>query len=134
MRILIVDDNEEICRLAYRVLTPYADCDYALGGEPALVKIEKANQADNPYDCIFLDIMMPDKDGISTLKEIRASETDQALSTKTRIKVIMLTAYNDAKHVLTSFKEQADGYIVKPFDEEKLLEEMVKLGLIKQPN
>lgn len=130
MRILIVDDNEDICRLAVRVLRTYAKCQYVVNGKKAIDEIKLAHEQNDPFDCVFLDIMMPGIDGINVLKKIRQMETDQHRIKKKRIKIIMLTAYNDAKHVLESFKEQADGYIVKPFDEEKLVEEMEKLHLI----
>ncbi len=130
MRVLVVDDNEEICKLACRVLAPYGECDYVLGGDLAINAVQDRWNGRKPFDVVFLDIMMPDKDGISTLREIRALEKTRSIQDS--LKIIMLTAFNDANHVLNAFREQADGYIVKPFDEDKLLDEMLKLGLVRK--
>lgn len=130
MRILIVDDNEDICKLVPLILDSHATCEYVLSGEEALKKVAEHWKNDKPFDVIFLDIMMPDMDGITCLKELRQMESDNAHDGSRAVKVIMLTAYNDPKHVLDSFKEHADGYIVKPFDEEKLLNEMKIIGAI----
>ncbi len=61
-------------------------------------------------DLILLDIMLPDKDGISILKELRSSNDFQ------NIPVIMLTAKSGQLDKIKGLDEGADDYITKPFD------------------
>lgn len=70
------------------------------------------------YDIIFLDHMMPDKDGIQTLAEMRESEEDQNKSTP----VICLTANAVSGARETYLKAGFDNYLTKPIDSNKLEE------------
>ncbi|MDR2953593.1 MAG: response regulator transcription factor [Prevotella sp.] len=65
------------------------------------------------YDLCILDVMMPKKDGITLVKEIRAVNTD--------IPIIFLTAKNMKDDILEGFKAGADDYITKPFSMEELV-------------
>lgn len=65
------------------------------------------------YDLCILDVMMPKKDGISLVKDIRAINTD--------IPIIFLTAKNMKDDILEGFKAGADDYITKPFSMEELV-------------
>lgn len=60
----------------------------------------------NNIDLIILDIMLPKMSGLSVLHEIRQ---------KSSVPVLMLTAVEDEYTQVTSFDEQADDYITKPF-------------------
>jgi DNA-binding response OmpR family regulator len=66
-------------------------------------------------DLILLDIQMPQKDGIETLREIRA------MKDREDIPVIMLTGVEDKSAVLESAKLGICDYILKPFGSEELL-------------
>ena len=78
-----------------------------------------ASLSSTQYDVVLLDIMMPQLDGIETLKQIK----EQTESTR----VIMMTAYSSLDRVLSSHKNGAHSYILKPFSslasvERKVLE------------
>lgn len=67
-RILIVDDNSINITVAMGLLDPLnLQCDSALSGDEAIEKVKK-----HTYDIIFMDHMMPGKDGVETTHEIRA--------------------------------------------------------------
>ncbi len=66
-------------------------------------------QSDKP-DLILLDVMLPDKDGITILKELR-----QSVAWK-NIPIIMLTAKSGQLDKIKGLDEGADDYITKPFD------------------
>lgn len=74
------------------------------------------------YDGVLLDIMMPQKDGLSVLASIKEKDPDCT--------VIMMTAYSTLDKVLKSHKIGADHYILKPFESlanvEKKIRELVK--------
>jgi DNA-binding response OmpR family regulator len=65
------------------------------------------------YDLCILDVMMPKKDGITLVKDIRAINSD--------IPIIFLTAKNMKDDVVEGFKAGADDYITKPFSMEELV-------------
>ncbi len=100
--LLIVEDdrktNEAVCeylRSAGHKIIPAYD------GDEALQIFERGN-----IDLIVLDIMLPKVSGLSVLHEIRQ---------KSSIPILMLTAVEDEYTQVTSFDEQTDDYITKPF-------------------
>jgi DNA-binding response OmpR family regulator len=110
--VLIVDDDADLRHLVRTyVENDGMRCDEADTGDIALEKIEQA-----PYDIIVLDIMMPGKDGLSVLSEIRALKSPAASTP-----VIMLTARKEEHDKLLGFKMGADDYVSKPFSPAELM-------------
>ncbi|QKE74012.1 response regulator transcription factor [Arthrobacter citreus] len=107
-RILIVDDEQEICQLVgmYLENSGYS-WDQASNGETALNKISQSN-----YDLIILDIMMPIMDGWALCKQIRETSN---------VPVIFLTAKGEEWDKVNGLKMGADDYIVKPFSPSELI-------------
>ncbi len=127
--VLIVDDNL-MNLIVFKGLLKWTkiQIDMAQSGDECLTLSD-----DKKYDIIFLDHMMPSKDGIETLHELREREDNPNLSTP----VICLTA-----NAISGAREQYieagfDDYLTKPIDSSKL-EEMIMLYLpeekIKDPN
>lgn len=103
VRLLVVDDEERIRRLLNMYLSREGfQIDEAMDGAEALEKFEE-----NHYDCILLDVMMPEKDGFEVLQEIRDK--------KDQTPIILLTAKGEESDRVTGFETGADDYIVKPF-------------------
>lgn len=106
--VLIADDDKNICELirlylekeGYSVTSVY-------DGEMALLSAMRQD-----YSVIILDIMMPQKDGIEVLKEIRK---------KSNVPVIMLTAKGETVDKVLGLEFGADDYIVKPFEPKELI-------------
>ena len=82
-----------------------------------------ASMKDNLYDIVLLDIMMPQLDGIETLRQIK--------QTREATRVIMMTAYSSLDKVLSSHKNGAHSYILKPFSSLASVEKKV-LEIIEQ--
>lgn len=100
--ILIVDDNPKFLKDA---LPMYGyDVAVAEDGIEALKIL-----ADNQFDLILLDVMMPNMDGWDTLKAIRKNPATE------HTPVIMITAVSEDQKVVSGLKIGADDYIVKPF-------------------
>ena len=78
------------------------EADWAENGAIAVDLAQKKN-----YDCMIFDIMMPVKDGITALKELR--ETGDVTP------VIMLTAKSEVDDRITGLDSGADDYLTKPF-------------------
>lgn len=108
-RILVVDDEEDIRMSVRTVLTKKGyEVDTAVDGQDALNKIAEAT-----YDLVVLDILMPHVDGIQALSRLRNAGLD--------IPVLMLTALDDDRHILESYRSGANHYMVKPFSTKKLV-------------
>ena len=108
MRILIVDDEIKI----REVVSEYArvngyQCDEASNGVDAVELVRK-----NDYNCIILDIMMPELDGFSACKKIKAIKN---------VPIIMLSARQDEDDKLFSFEMGVDDYVTKPFSPKELM-------------
>ena len=108
-RVLVVDDNNLNLKLANRLLLAYNfDIDTATSGKECIEKIEK-----NHYDIVFLDHMMPEMDGITTLKLLK--KTDIELP-----KIIALTA-NSYTGIKEKYKEDGfDDFLAKPISVKEL--------------
>ena len=108
MRILVVDDDVNICELlrlylekeGWEVLVAYNG-----------VKAMELFKTKSP-DFVILDIMLPGDDGFTVLKTIR---------TVSNVPVIMLTAKGDTGDKVTGLETGADDYICKPFNPKELV-------------
>ena len=106
--ILVVDDDKEIVgaieiylkKEGYNIIKAY-------NGNEALEKIKE-----NDIHLIILDIMMPEKDGLETLEEIRKDKS---------IPVILLSAKSEDYDKIGGLNQGADDYITKPFNPLELI-------------
>ena len=109
MRILIVDDEVSLAELvSERLIKERYTVDVSHDGEDGLY-----NALTGIYDLILLDIMLPKKDGIEILRELRAEGVTS--------KVIMLTAKGELEDKLIGFGEGANDYVPKPFHIDELV-------------
>jgi signal transduction histidine kinase/CheY-like chemotaxis protein len=108
--ILIVDDNTDMRGYLQRLLSPYFTVHTANNGKHALEKI-----AENEFDLVLSDIMMPIMDGKELLENIR-SNTSTA-----RLPVIFLSARAGEEARIDGLEAGADDYLVKPFSAAELL-------------
>ncbi len=107
--ILIVDD-EEVVRLSY--FRSLAKANYqakvAKGGTEALKAMEQ-----RAFDVVFLDLRMPDLDGISVLREIRRNWPD--------CEVVIITGYPTIQTAKEAVRLGAYHYLVKPVSPEDIV-------------
>lgn len=130
MRFLIVEDDFGSRRLMQMLLQPYGQCDVVVDGREAIDAFLLAWEDNQPYDAIFLDIMMPVVDGHEALKEIRAAEKTIGVHAREGVKVIMTTALEDPHNVVSAYYQGgANAYLVKPIDRERLLETLRTVGI-----
>ena len=131
LRILIVEDDFMVRQVIRDILEHYGNVDIAVNGEEAVQAFRVAWRHQQPYDLICMDIMMPIMDGKEALVEIRELENSFGIVGSEEVKVIMISALDDAKTVVNAyFKGGATSYIVKPIEKERLLGEMRKIGLL----
>ena len=131
MRALIAEDDFTSRLMLQKLLAPYGESHVAVDGREALDAFRAARQKRRPYDLVCLDIMMPEMDGQSVLREIRAIEEGAGISAGRGARILMTTALKDPKNVMTAFRELCDGYLVKPIDKTKLLKYLREFGLVE---
>ena len=104
---MIVDDDKLLQNSLKNVLSEKYDTCVVGKGEDAIADLRQ-----QAVDLVLLDVRLPGQDGIETLKQIKVLERD--------LLVIMMTAYEDIKTVITSMKMGAYDYLVKPLEIEEL--------------
>jgi two-component system chemotaxis response regulator CheY len=109
-KVLIVDDNDMMRSLLRGLLRSehYQVVGEARNGALALDFIEK-----NKPDIVFLDVMMPEMDGLEALQVIKAKYPE--------IVVVMITGNPSVENVQESIQRGASGFVVKPFNSAKVL-------------
>jgi two-component system, chemotaxis family, chemotaxis protein CheY len=127
MKILIVEDNASNFLLLQKILVQYGSIDNAIDGESAVEKFNSAHQQKQPYDAIFLDIMLPKKDGNAVLNDIRSWEA-QNLEENNRVQIAMTTAISDTDTVIKSYSDGCQHYLLKPFNKADIDELMIRMG------
>ena len=130
MKILIVEDDLVSRTLLQAFLAEYGSLHVAVNGREAVDAVRLALNADEPYDLICLDIMMPEMDGQSALQKIRAMEKSKGIRGREGSKILMTTALYDPANMIRSYRSRCDAYLVKPINRAKLTEELRKLRLI----
>ena len=137
MQILIVEDSNTsrmYLKEILRIITEKLDeksIDCAVCGEDALEKFEHRWLEGNPYDLIFMDIILPGMDGLQTLEKIRAIEQTKQIPEERKVKAIMTTALDDSTKASRAFFQcEALSYITKPITEEKIQAELNKFDLL----
>ena len=109
MRLLMVEDDEELCEaVAFQIKKDGYDLDICHNGEDALYYVNQGT-----HDLIILDRMIPGIDGLTFLEKIRGRGNG--------VPVIMVTAMNGLYDRVDGLDHGADDYLVKPFDMEELL-------------
>ena len=108
MKLLIVEDDRLLSQALARSLADAYDIDQAFDGEEGLFYA-----AQDVYDLVVLDVMLPERDGFSVLEALRERDV--------RTPVLMLTAKGTTADKLRGLRSGADDYLTKPFDRDELL-------------
>jgi heavy metal response regulator len=109
MRILVVEDERKVASFIQRGLEAEAHhVDVAHDGETGL-----ARALDGQYDLLVLDVMLPRRDGLSVLRELRAR--------RRQLPVLLLTARAGVTDKVAGLDGGADDYLTKPFEVAELL-------------
>jgi two-component system response regulator CpxR len=107
-KILIIDDDEELCELVAEYLTVEGfETNAVHDGETGL-----KTALSGEYDMAVLDVMLPKMNGFEVLKNLRASS---------RLPVLMLTARGDDMERIVGLEIGADDYLAKPFNPRELV-------------
>lgn len=110
MKVLVVEDDPDVAefvQLAFSTRWPESDVTRTGTGRGALEAVSRGS-----VDLVVLDVILPDTDGFSVLRGIRAMS---------RVPVIMLTVCGSEDHKVRGLELDADDYLAKPFSPFELL-------------
>ena len=111
-KVLLVDDEVDFVRvLSERLEARGLAVEGAANGIEALEKVQKEN-----YDIIFLDLRMPEMDGLETLKRLHEERPE--------LRVVLLTGQGDLKSGIEAMKQGAADFLEKPADIKDLMEKI----------
>jgi DNA-binding response OmpR family regulator len=108
-RVLVVDDDVEICRYISSELSRYYKFGTSPNGREGLKKLLTGE-----YDAVVSDVMMPEMDGFTMLRMIKTNVNIA------HIPVVMLTSKADVANRLEGLERGADAFLAKPFNMEEL--------------
>lgn len=124
-RVLVVDDDVTICELLETVLT-HDGCHVDIEHDPTKAE---ARVREGAYHLLLLDVMMPQQDGVETLRKVRAVDRDLA--------VVMVTGFPSVDTAVAAMQLEAMDYLKKPFTVEALREVVTRVlrrrGLLRAP-
>ena len=116
MHILIVDDEERLCRLLRRALEAQRHVvDVAADGQTGLAAAQGGT-----YDLLILDLGLPDLDGVAVCRRLRGDRVGTP--------ILMLTARDEIEDRVSGLDAGADDYLGKPFALTELLARVRALG------
>lgn len=119
IKVLLVDDEPDFVEsLSQRLQVRKFDVKTSLSGDAAIALVQNED-----FDVIVLDVLMPGKDGIETLKEIK--------SIKPLVHVIMLTGNATVETAIEGMKIGAYDYLMKPAEMEDLVEKIHRAHRLK---
>jgi len=107
--ILIVDDNESLCKTLSYILNQKGYATTTASDGPEAIKLA----AETPFNFILMDIKMPLMNGVDAFKEIKKSRPDAS--------VVMMTGYSVEELVQEALDEGAFGIVYKPLDIDKVV-------------
>lgn len=122
MKILIIEDEAELARSIAEYLSEenYL-CEFASTYQDAMEKIHTFQ-----YDCILLDIMLPDGNGLTILEELKKQNKQDG--------VIIVSAKNALDDKISGLQMGADDYLTKPFHLSELMARIYSIIRRKQFN
>jgi len=119
IKVLLVDDEKDFVEsLSQRLQIREFDVKTSLSGDDALELIRK-----HDFDVVVLDVLMPGKGGIETLREIKDLQP--------LLQVIMLTGNATVETAIEGMKLGAYDYLMKPTETEDLVDKITKAHALK---
>ncbi len=117
--VMVVDDDSNV-REGLKLVVPWEEYGFiiaeaACDGEEALQKYKRQS-----FDLIVVDMRLPKANGLELISSIRKMDS--------RVHFLVLSGYADFEYAKRSIDCRVDGYILKPVDEEELIEYLIKIG------
>ena len=118
IKVLMIDDNISLIGMVKEYFYNHADIEIALEAHDGEEGLNKILNNENEYNLVLLDLIMPKKDGVYVLEELKKRNIEK--------NIIVLTSYNAPDTIRKVSEYGANYYILKPFEltdlEEKILD------------
>lgn len=108
IRVLMIDDNIELVSMIKEYFNNHASIEVVLEASNGEEGINLAKTCKQDYDVIVLDLIMPKKDGLSVLEDLRREDIDK--------KIIVLTSYNTQDMIRKVSELGVNYFMLKPFE------------------
>ena len=119
IRLLMIDDNKHLVEMVKEYFKKVSDMEVVLEAKDGVEGITLIDKRKEDYDVILLDLVMPNKDGISVLEYMNNNNINK--------KVIVLTSYNNQETIRKVSELGANYFILKPFELMDLEEKIRKV-------
>ena len=121
MKILVADDDAVARLLVSKTLSRLGEVTSCEDGAEACREFSEALAANQAFDLVCLDIMMPNMTGLEALQHIRREEVESGQGPSQPTPVIMITALDANSEIDIAFRELCDAYLVKPIHPDRLI-------------
>ena len=115
-RLLVIDDNQNLVNLIKEYFSKSSNITVSLEAKDGDEGINLIDKKTSEFDLILLDLVMPNKDGISVLKHLNKNRINK--------KVIVLTSYNTQEMIRKVSELGASYFLLKPFELSNLEEKI----------
>ena len=119
-RLLVIDDNKDLVSMIKEYFKNHNDIMVSLDANDGVEGLKLIEKRGEDYDVIILDLIMPNKDGISVLETMRKKNMSK--------RVIVLTSYNNPEIIRRVSELGVYYYILKPFELSELEKRVIELS------
>ena len=119
-RLLVIDDNKDLVSMIKEYFKNHSDITVSLDANDGVEGLKLIEKRGEDYDVIILDLIMPNKDGISVLETMRKKNMAKS--------VIVLTSYNNPEIIRRVSELGVNYYILKPFELSELEKRVIELS------
>lgn len=119
-RLLVIDDNKELVSMIKEYFKNHSDITVSLDANDGVEGFKLIEKRGEDYDVIILDLIMPNKDGISVLETMKKKNLAK--------RVIVLTSYNNPEIIRRVSELGVNYYILKPFELSELEKRVIELS------
>lgn len=119
-RLLVIDDNKDLVSMIKEYFKNHNDIMVSLNANDGVEGLKLIEKRGEDYDVIILDLIMPNKDGISVLETMRKKNMSK--------RVIVLTSYNNPEIIRRVSELGVNYYILKPFELSELEKRVMELS------
>ena len=119
-KLLVIDDNKDLVEVISKYFDSIPNIDVSLVAHDGKEAINIIDKKQNDFNIIILDLVMPNKDGLSVMKYLNKNKVDK--------KVIVLTSYNEQDMIRKVSELGASYFVLKPFEFSDLEEKINSLA------
>lgn len=119
-KLLVIDDNKDLVSMIKEYFKNHNDIMVSLEANDGVEGLKLIEKRQDDYDVIILDLIMPNKDGISVLETMRKKNISK--------KVVVLTSYNNPEIIRRVSELGVNYYILKPFELSELEKRVMELS------